>query len=173
MHATIDFSSVAGRGSTFWIDLRVQPGRLAAALAARPLAGSTLAQGPMQHVVLLVEDNPASAAFMRDMFEELASVELVVATTAEDALDIARTRRPSLVIMDINLPGMNGFEATTQLHREHPALAVIGLSAAALPSDTARAATFGFARYLTKPVRLAELTRVLEELLVLTDDVEL
>ncbi|MFT3697033.1 MAG: PAS domain S-box protein [Kofleriaceae bacterium] len=171
MHATIDFASTVNKGSVFWIDLRVQHGRAATPIPVRSLSGSTLATGPAIHGVLLVEDNPASTAFMRDLFEEFAAIDLMVASTAEDALEIARTRRPSLVIMDINLPGMNGFDATEHLHREHPALPVIGLSAAALPSDTNRAAALGFARYLTKPVRLPELTRVLEELLVSFDDV--
>ena len=70
--------------------------------------------------------------------------------------------------MDINLPGMNGFDAAQRL-REWPEtkhIPVIGLSAAALLKDTSRAKDAGFYRYLTKPVKVAELTRVLEELLV-------
>jgi len=70
--------------------------------------------------------------------------------------------------MDINLPGMSGFDAVLRL-REWPEtqhIPVIGLSAAALVKDTTRAKDVGFYRYLTKPVKVAELTQVLEELLV-------
>ncbi len=69
-----------------------------------------------------------------------------------------------------NLPGMSGFDAMQRL-REAPAtrhIPVIGLSAGALLKDTNRARQAGFYRYLTKPVKVAELTRVLEELLVRT-----
>jgi CheY-like chemotaxis protein len=69
--------------------------------------------------------------------------------------------------MDINLPGMSGFEAVKRL-REHPDtrdIPVIGLSAAALVRDTTRAKEAGFLRYLTKPVKIEELTQVLAQLL--------
>jgi len=71
------------------------------------------------------------------------------------------------VIMDINLPGMSGFDAVARL-REWPEthdIPVIGLSAAALARDTARAKELGFFRYLTKPVKVDELTQALESLL--------
>jgi CheY-like chemotaxis protein len=69
--------------------------------------------------------------------------------------------------MDVNLPGMSGLEAVQRL-RDWPetrAIPVIGLSAAALPRDTARAQQIGFYRYLTKPVKIDQLTSTLEELL--------
>jgi PAS domain S-box-containing protein len=168
MRSTIDFASAIGKGSTFWIDLpilettleahRVQPFRL---------ADSPLARGPARHLVLYIEDNPSSVAFMHDLVEQLPSIALVVAPTAERGLELARSRPPSLVLMDINLPGMNGFEATAELRRDDTtrAVPVVGLSAAALADDTRRAHGAGFERYLTKPVKLVELARVLEDLL--------
>lgn len=69
--------------------------------------------------------------------------------------------------MDTNLPGMSGLEAMQRLREseETRAIPVIGLSAAALIKDTTRAKAAGFYRYLTKPVKVAELADVLEELL--------
>ena len=69
--------------------------------------------------------------------------------------------------MDINLPGMSGFEATKLLKQwpETRTIPVIALSAAALARDTHRANEAGFYRYLTKPVKIDELTAVLEEIL--------
>jgi CheY-like chemotaxis protein len=80
-------------------------------------------------------------------------------------LEIVRARQPDVVIMDINLPGMSGFEATRALAawpdtRDIP---VIALSAAPLRRGAGGA---GFYRYLTKPVNVDELTSVLEELLM-------
>jgi CheY-like chemotaxis protein len=80
-----------------------------------------------------------------------------------------RARRPDLVLMDINLPGMNGIEAKRQLEAtpETREIPVVALSAAALPRDTVRANEAGFARYLTKPIKVDELTVALEQLLAL------
>jgi PAS domain S-box-containing protein len=168
MRATVDFTSAVGKGSTFWIDLPIQGTQLDRTdTAPFELADSPLSIGPSRYVVLYIEDNPASMAFMCDLVGELPSIELLTAPTAEIGLELARSRTPSLILIDINLPGMNGYEATAQLRRwdETRAIPIVGLSAAALAADTDRARTSGFAHYLTKPVKLAELARVLEELL--------
>jgi CheY-like chemotaxis protein/anti-sigma regulatory factor (Ser/Thr protein kinase) len=168
MRSTIDFTSAVGNGSTFWIDLPIRETTLEAhRVQPFRLAESPLARGPARHLVLYIEDNPSSVAFMRDLVEQLPSIALVVAPTAERGLELVHARPPSLVLMDINLPGMNGFEATAELRRDHTTrtIPVVGLSAAALADDTRRAHGAGFERYLTKPVKLVELARVLEDLL--------
>ena len=169
MRATIGFTSEVERGSEFWLDLQsYRAGAEATARVAESAVGeSPLATGDRIHTIVYVEDNPSNIAFMRELVEDLVSVELVTAPTAEIGLELIRTRLPEVVIMDINLPGMSGLEAVKRL-REWPetrAIPVIGLSAAALVKDTSRAKDAGFYRYLTKPVRVAELTKTLEELL--------
>ena len=105
---------------------------------------------------------------MHAVMDDLPRLEMVTATTAEVGLELIRTRRPHVVIMDINLPGVSGIEATRTLSQwpETRTIPVIALSAAALPRDTARAKQSGFYRYLTKPVKLDELTATLEEVLL-------
>jgi len=126
------------------------------------------APGSRQHKVIYIEDNPSNIAFMLDLIVDLPSVELLTAPTAKIGLELIRSHRPKVVIMDINLPGMSGFDAVERLHEwpETQHIPVIGLSAAALLKDTQRAKTARFYRYLTKPVKVAELTKSLEELLV-------
>ncbi len=169
MHATIGFQSETGRGSEFWIDLPIYREQATERPVAREPAGasSRRAVGARRHAIVYVEDNPSNIAFMREVVEDLSSVELLTAPTAEIGLELIRGRRPNVVIMDINLPGMSGFEAVKRLRdwpetREIP---VIGLSAAALAKDTTRAKDAGFNRYLTKPVRVDELIQTLEQLL--------
>jgi PAS domain S-box-containing protein len=169
MKGTVGFDSKAGVGSTFWIDIpvhRVAPGdEVHEQVTVGP--SSPLARADVRHQIVYVEDNPSNIAFMRDVMEDMPSVELLTAPTAEIGLELIRTHRPAIVIMDINLPGMSGFDAVKQL-REWPetqSIPVIGLSAAALAKDTARAKEAGFYRYLTKPVKVDELTQTLEELL--------
>ncbi len=169
MRATIGFTSAVGQGSAFWIDLPIHRERATdGAVAQRTVHGpSRLAAGDRRHVIVYVEDNPSNIAFMRGLVDDLASVELLIASSAEIGLELIRAHQPSVVIMDINLPGMDGFEATRRL-RDWPEtrdIPVIGLSAAALARDTARAKEAGFYRYLTKPVKVDELTDTLEQLL--------
>ncbi len=169
MHGRVGFTSDDGRGSEFWVEVPVHRRVTAESNAVSPAMGpSQLASGSGHYKVVYVEDNPANIAFMRELIGELASVELVTAPSAEIGLELIRAHLPDVVIMDINLPGMSGFDAMQRL-REAPetrAIPVIGLSAGALLRDTTRARDAGFYRYLTKPVKVAELTSVLEELLV-------
>ncbi len=168
MQSAVGFSSTEGVGSEFWIEIPVHGGStVAPTLLVTDRGPSTLATGPAQHRVVYVEDNPSNIAFMRDLMSELPSVELLTAPTAEIGLELIRARLPKLVIMDINLPGMSGFDAVNQLRAwpETRDIPVIGLSAAALAKDTLRAQDAGFERYLTKPVKVAELVEALEKLL--------
>jgi CheY-like chemotaxis protein len=105
---------------------------------------------------------------MSELVAELPSVQLLTAPTAEIGIPLVRAEQPDVVIMDINLPGMSGFEAVNRLRAmaETRAIPIIGLSAAALQKDTARATDAGFYRYLTKPVKVDELVQTLEELLI-------
>jgi PAS domain S-box-containing protein len=169
MRGRVGFASEVDRGSAFWVEMPIH--RRASTEPSAPkveLPVSPLASGKIRHKVVYIEDNPSNIAFMHDLIEDLPSVELLTAPTAEIGIELVRSHRPQVVIMDINLPGMSGFDAVQRL-RDWPetrSIPVIGLSAAALLKDTARAKDAGFYRYLTKPVKVAELTRTLEELLV-------
>jgi CheY-like chemotaxis protein len=169
MHGGVGFTSEVGRGSSFWVEIPTHADSLARPVArAKTPASASLATGAARHKVVYVEDNPSNIAFMRDVMEDLPAVELLVAPTAEIGLELIRGHLPRVVIMDINLPGMSGLEAVKRM-REWPEtrdIPVIGLSAAALVKDTARAKDAGFSRYLTKPVKVAELTAALEDLLL-------
>jgi len=171
MRGAVGYSSRVGVGSQFWIELPIhRAGTRERERGPEVVTGTSALASPTatHHTIVYVEDNPSNIAFMRDLIGELPSVELVTAPTAEIGLELIRSRLPALVIMDINLPGISGFDAVKQL-REWPEtrdIPVVGLSAAALAKDTHRAQEAGFHRYLTKPVKVAELMSVLEELLL-------
>ncbi len=170
MGGTVGFTSEAGRGSTFWIDLREQC-EVAQPILSTPVERaneSPLAASGPRHLVVYVEDNPSNIAFMAAVMEDLPGIEMVTAGTAEQGIELIRARRPDVVIMDINLPGMSGIEATRKLAEwpETKDIPIVGLSAAALQRDTIRAKESGFYRYLTKPVKLDELLSTLESILV-------
>jgi CheY-like chemotaxis protein len=116
--------------------------------------------------IVYVEDNPSNIAFMQGIIDELDQVTLICAPTAEVGIELVRSHQPDAVIMDINLPGMSGYEATRRL-REWPetrGIPIVALSAGAMLHDRKRAEEAGFYRYLTKPVKVGELVETLEAL---------
>jgi CheY-like chemotaxis protein len=170
MRGNVGFESTPGAGSVFWIELPAREAPEADSVArVHVSASSSAALGDREgadFTIVYIEDNPSNIAFMQGLVGELSHVSLICAPTAEVGIEIVRARRPHVVIMDINLPGMSGYDATRKL-REWPEtkdIPVVALSAAAMVDDKKRAAQAGFNRYLTKPVRVAELVHTLEEL---------
>ncbi len=173
MGGRVGFESEPGAGSEFWIELpeyRQATGEMPIVHRRAPVASPLAGEGA-RFLIAYVEDNPSNIALMHAVMDDLPRLEMFTATTAETGLEIIRARRPHAVIMDVNLPGMSGIEATRMLAEwpETRAIPVIGLSAAVLPKDTARARESGFYRYLTKPVKLVELMSTLEEVLLSGD----
>lgn len=123
-------------------------------------------EGP-RRLILYVEDNPANLVFMEELLGSLPNIDLMTAPTGELGVELARAHLPAVVLLDINLPGISGFEVLRRL-RDDPSTAsipVIALSASAMEGDVRRAEAAGLARYLTKPVRIDRLTEALSELL--------
>ena len=104
-------------------------------------------------VVLIVEDNPRNLKLVRDVLNH-AGYRTLEAGNAEDGLALARADRPSLVLMDVQLPGMDGVEALAQLRtdRETAGIPVVALTAFAMKDDRERFASAGFDGYLEKPL---------------------
>jgi PAS domain S-box-containing protein len=170
MRGSVGFTSTPGAGSEFWVDLpihRARPESTSAPPRAQAV-GSQLQGGTgARYTIVYVEDNPSNIAFMQELVGELERVTLLTAPTAEVGIELVRARLPDVVIMDINLPGMSGFDATRKLQEwpETRQIPVIALTAAAMAGDRKRSQDAGFKKYLTKPVRVPELIATLEELL--------
>jgi CheY-like chemotaxis protein len=104
-------------------------------------------------VILIVEDNARNLKLVRDVLNHVG-YRTLEAATAEDGLALAREERPGLVLMDIQLPGMDGVEALGRL-RSDPATAgvrVLALTAFAMKDDRERFLAAGFDGYLEKPL---------------------
>lgn len=157
--------SVQGEGSCFWFELPLAAGDeavpMVAPAAAQPLADDDEALRPR---VLYVEDNPANQRLMTDIFEDFGRAQLSCAHEAALGIELARAEQPALILMDINLPGMDGYAALAALKADAATrhIPVVALSANALPADVERGLAAGFADYLTKPLDFTRLYAVLE-----------
>ncbi len=168
MLGDVGFRSVPTQGSEFWVELPVheEQSRVSASTALREGEhGRLVSERP--RLVLYVEDNPANVTFMKDLVSSFENIDLLTAPTAELGIELALTRKPEAIIMDINLPGMSGVDALRVLRTkpETATIPVIALTAAASERDKERGTRAGFYRYLTKPVKVDELVGALEELL--------
>ena len=116
--------------------------------------------------LLLVEDNEMN----RDMLSRRLlrkGYEVSIAVDGNEAVERTRTERPDLVLMDISLPGIDGWEATRRLKSDPAtkAIPVIALTAHALSTDREKSIEAGCDEYETKPIDLVSLTNKIESLL--------
>jgi two-component system, cell cycle response regulator DivK len=103
--------------------------------------------------ILVVEDNPKNMKLVRDVLE-YAGYEVIGATTGEEGVERAGECDPDLVLMDLQLPGMDGAEALRQLRAngDHRLVPVVAVTAFAMKEDRARAIAAGFDGYVEKPI---------------------
>jgi signal transduction histidine kinase/ActR/RegA family two-component response regulator len=154
MGGEVGFASTEGVGSRFWIDIPVHVASAAptGVAAVAPSDAGGLAAAAFS--VLYIEDNPANRALVRNVLATLKQVRLREAPDAASGLALARAVPPDIVVVDVNLPDLDGYAVLRAL-RQLPALAatpVLALSANALPRDISRGMQAGFFRYLTKPL---------------------
>lgn len=170
MHGKLDFISSEGVGTEFWIDLPLCSEWNQDLILSRP---KSELQAPVElalrspRKILYIEDNPSNVRLLQQIFMRYPLLELDVAEEAFLGIYKARRHQPDLIILDINLPGMDGFETLSVLKRDSSTshIPVVGLSANAMPYDIERGRNSGFYDYLTKPVEINRLFQTLNELL--------
>jgi two-component system cell cycle response regulator DivK len=118
--------------------------------------------------ILVVEDNPKNLKLVRDVLE-FSGYEVVAATTGEDGVRLAEETAPDLVLMDLQLPGIDGAEALRRMRngagtRDVP---VVAVTAFAMPEDRRRAFACGFDGYLEKPLSVRSLAQQVQDFLTL------
>ena len=165
MDGRLGVDSTVGVGSVFWCEL------IAVAAPQLPVESSKIVFSIQPHLpagaacrsLLYVEDNPANMKLVEQLIARYPDIQMMTAVNGTRGIELARTTHPTVILMDINLPGISGIEALKIL-REDPVTAhipIVALSANAMPRDIALGLKAGFFHYLTKPIQVKEFMETL------------
>ena len=174
MGGTIGVESTVGVGSTFWFELLsvAEPQLVAEGddEAPTPQVRAPREGGP--HTLLCVEDDPANLLLVEQIIARHPNIRLLTAVDGDAGVALARATRPDVILMNTNLPGIDGFEALNILRSEPStaAIPVLAISADAMPRHVRKGQDAGFFRYITKPIDVHEFMAALNVALAFAED---
>jgi PAS domain S-box-containing protein len=171
MQGTIGVNSTLGNGSTFWLELPQAQSPLKT-LPATTTSGLPGMRGEEEsRRILYIEDNFSNVTLVDQMLAERPALELMTAMQGRVGLDLARQHSPDLILLDLHLPDMPGWQVLAQLKSDHLTreIPVVVISADATAPQIKRLLSAGARAYLTKPLDIPEFFRVIDEALALAE----
>jgi PAS domain S-box-containing protein len=172
MGGRIGVDSSVGVGSVFWFefDSSAAPQPKAEPPYVSMTSARSAVSGAAQRTLLCVEDNPANLLLVQRMLERRTDIRMLSANDGQRGVEMARAHQPDVILMDINLPGINGITALRILAEDAVTahIPVVALSANAMRHDIEKGLQAGFFRYLTKPIKLTEFMNTLDAALAQT-----
>ncbi len=115
-------------------------------------------------LILLAEDNPANIETFVNYLES-RGYQMILASNGQEAIDLYKSQTPHLILMDIQMPIVNGLEAIQQIRSDYSNIPIIALTALAMPADREKCLQAGANEYLSKPVQLKKLAAIIQQLL--------
>jgi signal transduction histidine kinase/CheY-like chemotaxis protein len=168
MGGAVGAESIEGKGSNFWIELVLSDEQAAEMQPAATTRTDSYTQESKK--IVYVEDDPINAHLLSGIFETMTNHDLMIAKTGSEGLGLILKHLPDLVLLDINLPDMDGYQVLEQM-RAHPQaknIPAIAITANAMMNDVERGEKAGFNDYMIKPVRASELLKSME--VIIGDD---
>jgi PAS domain S-box-containing protein len=167
MHGSIGVNSTLGNGSTFWLDLPQSKSPLQTLAASRSDAAREQQLAEESRRLLYIEDNFSNVTLVDQMLAERPALELMTAMQGRVGLELARQHTPDLILLDLHLPDMPGWQVLAQLKADHLTreIPVVVISADATSPQIKRLLSAGARAYLTKPLDIPEFFRVIDEAL--------
>jgi PAS domain S-box-containing protein len=167
---SVAVESQLGQGSRFTVILPWEPALATDAMLRLRNTGKFRAIKPDERarpIILLVEDTKEVTLMIVD-YLEMAGYEILTASDGLNGIDVAKAKHPALILMDIQMPGMDGLEATRRLRADPDfrTTPIIALTALAMRGDRERCLAAGATDYLAKPVSLKKLVQMIEEYLL-------
>ncbi|MDH5369347.1 MAG: PAS domain S-box protein, partial [Gammaproteobacteria bacterium] len=155
MNGRLGVETEYGAGSTFWIELpKESSSDYEESKSTEEKIATQLIDDNHKSNILYIEDNPANLKLVIQLFANKQHIQLFTAHTASLGLELAETKCPDLILLDINLPEMDGYKVLEKLLNNDKTrnIPVIAVSANAMPKDLIQAEKAGFNDYLTKPL---------------------
>ena len=166
MGGKIGVESTVGAGSVFWFELISVAGPVLTVDASdtAPSAGTDQARGARLYTLLYIEDIPANLALVEQIIARHPDIRLLTALNGISGIETARSSLPDVILTDINLPDISGYEVLKTLGSDTATahIPVIAISANAMPVDIQNGLNAGFFRYITKPIKVDEFMLVLD-----------
>lgn len=169
MNGKIYVESEKGIGSHFWVEFpavnvcAIEPDENILSLETH----SSISEDN-HYTVLYVEDNPANLRLVERILNQITSIKMLSAISGELCVDLAVAHRPDLILLDINLPGIDGYEVFKRLkmYEETKDIPIVAISAHAMPKDVAKGIMIGFDDYITKPINVSKFTEKVSHILL-------
>lgn len=169
MGGSVEVESEEGVGSLFWIELPTEfmPIKAQETPAMQSKDTGLQPQEPSKYNVLYIEDNPSNLRLVTQLFTQRKYIHLISAHTPELGIDLAFAQRPDLILLDINMPGMSGYQVLEVFKSDKrlEGVPVIAVTASAMVSDIEHGMAAGFSEYLTKPLDIANFYNVIDRYL--------